>query len=175
MDKNQSRVQKLKNELYESDSYIEQLNLQIQNEVANSEKLTKELNILLEKNDSLSEYISETQQKFSDEIIKYKNEISNLNKKIEFKLQIYNENNDKMKKIEEEYEKSKTERNLMNINMIHYQKEIENKNSIIYELEKNNLILSENISQLSSEINNNKNSNENVNSFENEMKIAEKT
>jgi len=169
MDKNQSLVKKLKNELYESDSYIETLTLQIQNEKANSDKLSKELNILLEKNNSLSEYISETQTKFSEEIIKYKNEI----KKIEFKLHIYNENDEKMKKITEGYENCKTELNLMNINMINYQKDIQHKNSMIYELEKNNIILSENISQLS-EINRNSND-RNDDSFSKEILVAKKT
>jgi chromosome segregation ATPase len=177
MDKNESSlVQKLKNELYESDSYIEKLNLQIQNETLNSDKLRKELNILMEKNNSLAEYISESQTKFSEEIIKYKNEISNLNKKIEFKLHISNENDEKMKKVLEGYENCKTELNLMNINMINYQQEIQHKNSIIHELEKTNVILSENINHLSEEIKNINSNDKNVNNnFSNEIQIAEKT
>jgi chromosome segregation ATPase len=174
MDKNQLLAKKLKNELYESDSYIETLTLQIQNEKSNSDKLSKELNILLEKNNSLSQYISESQTKFSEEIIKYKNEILNLNKKIEFKLHISNENDEKMKKNLEGYENCKTELNLMNINMINYQQEIQNKNSIIHELEKTNVILSQNINHLSEKINRNSNE-KNDDSFSNEILIAEKT
>ena len=148
MDKKESLVKKLKNELYESDSYIEELNLKMKNEISSSNNLRKELNILLTKNNSLSEYISEMEQKISDDISKYKTEISDLNIKIESKSIINKENEEKYKNIFQEYEKYKTDLNLMNIKIINYQKEIEDKNSIINELEKNNIKLSANITEI---------------------------
>ena len=44
MDKKETLVKKLKNELHESDSYISELQLKIKNEAEKSEELRKELN-----------------------------------------------------------------------------------------------------------------------------------
>ena len=172
MDKKETLVKKLKNELHESDSYISELQLKIKNEAEKSEELRKELNTLSKKNIVLSEYVSEIEQKLSDDITNYKNEISELNNKIESKSNLNKENEEKMNKISKEHEKCKTELNLINIKIINYEKEIENKNSVIYELEKTNIRLSENISEFS-ELQN-KYIIDNSGNIENEIKIAKK-
>ena len=68
MDKKQLLVKKLKDELCESDSHITKLNLLIKNEQKISDELRKELNVVLEKKESLSEYISDIELEFSKQI-----------------------------------------------------------------------------------------------------------
>jgi chromosome segregation ATPase len=172
MDKKQLLVKKLKDELCESDSHITKLDLLIKNEQKISDELRKELNVALEKKESLSEYISDIELDFSKQIKKYKTEICNLNEKMLLKSSVDNENVEKMSTIVEGYEKCKTELNLMNINVIKFQKEIEEKNSIIHELEQTNVKLCENINQLSDMKRHN---NLTDNTFATEIKIAEKT
>ncbi len=164
MEKKNQVIQKLKNELYESDSYIENLNMKIKNETENLDKLRKEFDILLEKYNSLSNYNLESEQKFSEDVIKYQTEISELNKQLELKNIIEKKSN----KILDMYEKCKTEINLMNINVINFQKEIEHKNIVINELERANIKLYENINLLSE-----MNLKSDENSLEGEIKIEE--
>ena len=147
-------VKKLQNELCDNDIYIEDIKLKLKNEISNSNNLSKEINILLQKNSSLSEYISESERIFKNEISKYKNEIAILNEKLELILKLENENDEKNKKNLKSYDNCKNELNIAHVSIINYQNDIEKKTCLINDLENENIRLSESISKFS-EIKNN--------------------
>ena len=147
-------VKKLQNELCDNDIYIEDIKLKLKNEISNSNNLSKEINILLQKNSSLSEYISESERIFKNEISKYKNEIAILNEKLELILKLENENDEKNKKNLKSYDNCKNELKIAHVSIINYQNDIEKKTCLINDLENENIRLSESISKFS-EIKNN--------------------
>ena len=152
MNKDKELIQKLKTELYENDSYIEKLNSDLKSEKEKSENLNAKINFFLQKNNSLSENISEVENLFISETKKYESEVKTLKQSLDNNLKTLKELEEKCCEITNDNENYKNKINILNIDVINYLHKIENKNSIIGNLELSNIKLNKNIKELSDKI-----------------------
>ena len=153
MNKDKELIQKLKNELYENDSYIGDLNSKLNSEKEKSENLSAKINFVLQKNNSLNESISQLENLFSTEIKKHELEVNILRKSLDNNSNLSKESDYILNDITIKNENCKKEINILKIETINFLHDIENKNSIISDLESTNIKLYENIKELTNKIN----------------------